>query len=160
MIKKLFITLLVALFAFTAFAADKTKTNVIGDNVKKFVAAEKAKAPKISPEELKGWLDAKKDYVLLDVRTNPEVAAVKIYADKYAHFDRGVVEFYFTKKYKDPNQLIVAYCKSGARGAIVVNRLKELGYTNVYNLDGGIKAWMAKGYDVDNMMGTFKEVQF
>lgn len=159
MIKKFIVVLLVIAFAAVSFAAEES-ANPIADNVKKLVGANKAKAPKITPDELKAMIDGKKEFVLLDVRTGGEVAAVKIYADNYVAISRDMVEFKFPPKHKAADEAIVVYCKAGGRGALVTNRLIEIGYTNVVNLDGGIKAWMAKGYEVENMMGTFKEVQF
>lgn len=34
--------------------------------------------------------------------------------------------------------LIIVYCQSGARSKIAYNALKKIGYTNVYELDGGL----------------------
>jgi adenylyltransferase/sulfurtransferase len=35
-------------------------------------------------------------------------------------------------------------CRSGARSAAALNQLEQLGYTNLYNLKGGILAWKAE----------------
>lgn len=35
------------------------------------------------------------------------------------------------------------YCGSGARGAVVMMGLREMGYTNVLNLAGGLNGWKA-----------------
>jgi len=155
MLKKFFITIMVLMVAASSVMANET----LKKNVGAFVKAQKEKAPKISAQDLKKMMDAGEKFVLLDVRTAKEVAAVKINADDMPYYPRGVVEFYFTKKYTDTNAKIVVYCKAGARGALVTNRLKELGYKNVYNLTGGIKGWMKAGYPVENIMGLFKLVE-
>ncbi len=41
---------------------------------------------------------------------------------------------------------IIVYCASGNRGNFALLYLKSLGYTNVQNLRGGYKAWLAAGY--------------
>lgn len=39
---------------------------------------------------------------------------------------------------EDKGQLIIVYCQSGARSRKAINILKKKGYTNLYELDGGI----------------------
>lgn len=43
------------------------------------------------------------------------------------------------EKYK--NRPIIAYCRSGNRSMGACNALKKHGFTQVYNLQGGITAW-------------------
>ena len=70
------------------------------------------------------------------------------------HAPRGMLEFYadptspYHKAELDPSRRTVLYCASGGRSALAVTTLRELGYTNVAHLDGGIKAWVASGRTV------------
>jgi len=50
----------------------------------------------------------------------------------------------------DMNAKIVLYCRTGRMSSIVAEELVQAGYTNVWNLDGGMIAWEHAGYAVLN----------
>jgi adenylyltransferase/sulfurtransferase len=94
----------------------------------------------ITVSELKQWQDEGKDFQLIDVREafeyemsnlnglNIPLSGVMIEAEKILK----------TKP-------VVMQCRSGARSAAALNQLEQnLGYTNLYNLKGGILAWAAE----------------
>lgn len=43
---------------------------------------------------------------------------------------------------------ILVYCRSGRRSAAASQMLVDAGYTQVYNMGGGINEWIAAGYPV------------
>jgi rhodanese-related sulfurtransferase len=70
---------------------------------------------------------------------------------------RGMLEFWAdpTSPYHraefDPNRRIILHCASGGRSALAADTLRELGYTNVAHLDGGLKAWKEAGQSVEGV---------
>ena len=78
------------------------------------------------------------DAVIIDVRTGSEFAsgyidgAINIPVDNISNINYP----------KDT--VIIVYCASGMRSAKAAETLIDLGYTNVYNLDGGLINWGAE----------------
>ena len=76
--------------------------------------------------------------IIIDVRTGQE------YATGYIDGAINVpVENISTISY-DKDTVIIVYCASGMRSANAAKTLVDLGYTNVYNLDGGLINWGAE----------------
>lgn len=44
-----------------------------------------------------------------------------------------------------PDTTIYCICASGGRSGMATQQLESLGYTNVYNVDGGMIAWVQNG---------------
>jgi rhodanese-related sulfurtransferase len=44
---------------------------------------------------------------------------------------------------------IVLYCRSGRMSQIAVEKLVSLGYTNIWNLSGGMADWEQTGFDLE-----------
>ena len=87
--------------------------------------------------------------VVLDVRTPEEIAQGKIQSTALEadFFEDNFIEEATSKIPKDKD--VYVYCKGGRRSAKAVIKLRELGYTKTHNVEGGIKAWKAKGYTVE-----------
>jgi rhodanese-related sulfurtransferase len=81
----------------------------------------------------------KKDVVLLDVRTPEEIAQGKI--DKAVELDIKDPAFRDKLNALDKTKQYMVYCYAGGRSATAMKTMKELGFKQVYNFDGGYKAW-------------------
>lgn len=79
------------------------------------------------------------NYILLDSRERPEYSV--------SHLDGARWVGYDTFNYKVVNDLpkdttVVIYCSVGYRSEKIGEQLAAMGYTNVYNLYGGIFEWV------------------
>lgn len=61
----------------------------------------------------------------------------------------SIRSFELSKDTLPPNAYLFLYCTTGSRSETVAARFIEAGFLNVYNLDGGIRAWRKKGFPVD-----------
>ena len=94
--------------------------------------------------------------VLVDVREHDEFASGVIPAAIVFTIPRGKLEFAVDDKLLDmSDRQVVCYCLKGARGLMGAQRLKELGFSNVANLKGGIENWVHSGRAIKNYFGTF-----
>ncbi|WP_165954270.1 rhodanese-like domain-containing protein [Seongchinamella unica] len=118
----------------------------------------KSKASHISSEQLANYLSGTESIVLLDVRTEAEYQAGHIKGAQW--FPRGKIEFYIQGLVEDPAAKIVLYCRSGGRSALSALTMKEMGYTNVVDLDGGFREWVAQGNTFYNLHGEHKVVSY
>lgn len=109
-----------------------------------FVRDAKSRIQEIPQDELRRWMSENKDMVILDVREPNDHALSRI--EGAMNIPRGVVELEIEETVPDKNTTIVAYCGGGGRSAMVADVLQEMGYTDVYSLQGGYKQWKEKPY--------------
>ncbi|MEM9822580.1 MAG: rhodanese-like domain-containing protein [Bacteroidota bacterium] len=98
--------------------------------------------PLIGVEELKS---IRSEVRLFDAREQEEYEVSHIEGAQYLgydDFDPGRLEG--VKK----EDKIVLYCSIGYRSEKIGERLREMGYTNVYNLYGSIFDWVSRGHPV------------
>lgn len=92
----------------------------------------------ITASELKKLIDTKADFQLIDVREEHEFDEANI---------NGLLipmgEALDRASEIDKSKQVVIHCRSGKRSATVINALEtQMGYNNLYNLKGGILAFI------------------
>ena len=68
--------------------------------------------------------------------------------------------FYSDQLPEDKSTPIAIYCRSGRMSETSAHQLLELGYTNIYDLDGGMNSWEESGRDLvqkEVQLGEIKE---
>ncbi len=92
----------------------------------------------ITVQELKEWQASGKDFQLIDVREPNEFAEAEMGGEL---IPLGTVTSNTDKISKD--KPVVVHCRSGKRSANAIAVLQmDHGYDNLYNLQGGILAWL------------------
>lgn len=122
---------------------------------------EMAELETVSAEELKQWMDQKKDFILIDTLTNEHFNKVHLPGAVNACVFEVVfpskVEAVTTQKHRP----VVVYGSSySSQDAVTAGaKLHRLGYTNVTALVGGIEAWRQAGYPLEGKEPTEVEAQ-
>ena len=101
------------------------------------------KVRECSVETIKEKLVSLNSIMVIDVREDHEVQKGMI--PGAWHLGRGILERDIESKVLDKDTEIILYCGGGYRSALAADNLQKMGYTNVWSLDGGIKAWVADG---------------
>jgi rhodanese-related sulfurtransferase len=97
----------------------------------------------VSPDELSVMLK-NKDFVFINVHI--PFAGIIAGTDLSIPYDE--IEQNLSQLPADKNSKIVLYCRSGRMSAIAAENLASLGYTNIWNLDGGMVGWEQAGYEI------------
>lgn len=117
----------------------KIKKEIIAMGIDSINPAQET-APYISPQTLKRWYEEGRDMVVLDTRNTFEIDlghfdnAIDLSLKKFRDFDKALDQL-------DPgikNKPIVTYCTGGIRCEKAAQRMREKGFTDVYQLEGGI----------------------
>ncbi len=99
----------------------------------------------LAPQDFDAKYKATENAILLDVRTQEEIAGGKIANAENIVWDNSFADKLSNLEHKP----IFIYCGSGIRSAKAATVLKEKGYVDIYELEGGIKAWKAAGMPVE-----------
>lgn len=103
----------------------------------------------ISPEQAVTALRVLADepeFVLLDIRTAPEIAESHLSGAVALDFYSPTFHDNLTELEREITYLI--YCRTGNRTGKTKRSMEALGFEKVFDLDGGIRAWTNRRYPV------------
>lgn len=101
----------------------------------------------VTPATLKGWLHDKKEIALLDVREHGQYGEEHLFyvvSTPYSKLETEVQRLVPRKSVR----LVLVGDDANELTARAAYRLEQLGYTDIYLLDGGIEQWKRAGYQV------------
>jgi rhodanese-related sulfurtransferase len=109
----------------------------------KLVNDAKSRVKEVSVEQTQERMRENSGAKLIDVREDNE------WEDAHAagaiHLGKGIIERDIETTVPDKGTEVILYCGGGYRSALAADVLQQMGYTNVYSMAGGWKAWKDSG---------------
>lgn len=102
----------------------------------------------ISPQEVRDAVFDDNSHQLIDVRTVDEFKEGHLKNAQNICVTDGDFEENVAKLDKD--QPVYLYCRSGKRSAKAAEILKDLGFKEIYDMDGGILNWKSENLEIEN----------
>ena len=112
----------------------------------KVVNGAKSRIREVTVEETKQRMKTNADAKLIDVREDNEWQAG--HAAGAEHLGKGIIERDIEATVPDKATELILYCGGGFRSALAADVLQTMGYTNVFSMAGGWKAWKDSGGEV------------
>jgi rhodanese-related sulfurtransferase len=101
----------------------------------------------IDVKTLKTLLDGSSDLCVIDVREIHEWNEAHI--PGILHIPKDTIVNSIEAHAPDKSKPVYLHCRSGMRSLYAAQLLIELGYEEVYNVDGGMMDWEHSGYPVE-----------
>ena len=99
----------------------------------------KSRVQEIDIDGYKKLRESGEPHILVDTREDSEWAAGHVKGA--VHMSKGVIERDIVHDIPDKSAELILYCGGGFRSALAADMLQKMGYTNVFSLAGGWRAW-------------------
>lgn len=107
----------------------------------------KTRVREVSVAETQQRRRENQDAILIDVREDHEWDAA--HATGAIHLGKGIIERDIERTVPDKDTELILYCGGGYRSALASDALQKMGYTNVFSMAGGWKAWQEAGGEIE-----------
>jgi rhodanese-related sulfurtransferase len=114
----------------------------------KIVNDAKTRTKEVTVADTRDRLATNSGVRLIDVREDDEWRAG--HAAGAEHLGKGIIERDIEATAPDKSTELILYCGGGYRSALAADVLQEMGYTNVWSMAGGWKAWQDSGAPVED----------
>lgn len=91
------------------------------------------------------------------MRVNPEIRLIDVREDNEwqaghaagaIHLGKGIIERDIETVVPKKDAKLILYCGGGYRSALAADALQRMGYTNVFSMAGGWRAWKEAGGEI------------
>ncbi len=103
----------------------------------------------IEPEELHALMEAKEEVLLFDVRQPLDLLAYSEIIPGATRIPPKEILEQHTLIPKEKESIVYCTCTSEKTSRMILERARELEFTRIKFLKGGLAAWKAKGYPVE-----------
>jgi rhodanese-related sulfurtransferase len=114
----------------------------------KLVDDAKSRVREVSVADTRQRMRENSEVKLIDVREDKEWDAA--HAAGAVHLGKGIIERDIEATVPDKNTELILYCGGGYRSALAADALQDMGYTNVFSMAGGWKAWQEAGGEIES----------
>ncbi len=113
----------------------------------KLVNDAKSRIREVTVDETRARFQKNAQALLIDVCEDNEWDAA--HAAGAIHLGKGIIERDIETTVPDKSTELILYCGGGYRSALAADVLQTMGYTNVFSMAGGWKAWRESGGPVE-----------
>lgn len=113
----------------------------------KIVDDAKTRVKEVTVDEARERFQKNSSALLIDVREDHEWEDA--HATGAIHLGKGIIERDIETTVPDKSTELILYCGGGYRSALAGDVLQKMGYTNVWSMAGGWKAWKESGAPVE-----------
>ena len=113
----------------------------------KLVDDAKSRIKEVTVADTRDRIGLNRDARLIDVREDDEWRAG--HAAGAEHLGKGIIERDIEATVPVKSTELILYCGGGYRSALAADVLQTMGYTNVWSMAGGWKAWQESGAPVE-----------
>jgi rhodanese-related sulfurtransferase len=113
----------------------------------KIVNDSKSRIKEVTVGETRDRLTENPEAKLIDVREDNEWDVA--HAAGAIHLGKGIIERDIEAAVPDTSTELILYCGGGYRSALAADVLQNMGYTNVFSMAGGWKAWKESGAPIE-----------
>lgn len=107
----------------------------------------KSRIREVTVAETQQRMREKQEVKLIDVREDNEWETA--HAAGAIHLGKGIIERDIETTVPEKDAELILYCGGGYRSALAADALQRMGYTNVFSMAGGWKAWKQANGEVE-----------
>jgi thioredoxin len=134
--KSIIVTLLlISVFATNCKGKNETTTSITAQSISSFES--------LDPKSFVDKIQSSDNVQIIDVRTASEFAEQHLENATNVDFNNASFDTEIAKR--DKSKPTFVYCLSGGRSASAVSKMKDLGFTEIYEMEGGIMKYNAVG---------------